>query len=99
MSTTLHISAPHGGIETLRLVADAVEHEISRLELSLRAAQHRLEPFEIRYGVSSEIFYATMAAEDLSGGDEEYIRWAGEYEFRERLRIRIEQLQGLRYEY
>jgi hypothetical protein len=99
MTATLHISTPDGGIETLRLVTAAVEHEITRLEMSLHAADRRLEPFEQQYNISSEMFYTTMAAEDLHGGDEEYIRWAGEYELRERLSTRLEHLRGLQYEY
>lgn len=99
MTATLHISAQRGGEETLRLVTSAVEHEVQRLEMALLAANRRLLPFEERYHITSEVFYTTMTAEDLSGGDNEYIHWAGEYELRERLRERWENLRSLRYDY
>lgn len=53
---------------------------IARLQAAIAAAKQRLAPFEQRYGVSSEYFMAEMAAEDLEGGDEEYVQWAGEYQ-------------------
>lgn len=99
MTATLHISTARGGQETLRLVTSAIAQEIARLEMSLSAADRRLVPFETRYAVSSDVFYSTMAAEDLSGGDDEYIQWAGEYELRLRLRERLENLRSLQYEY
>ena len=95
----LHISTREGNNEALALVTTAIEHEMTRLSLSLRAADKRLALFEQDYGVASDMFYRTMTAEDLRGGDEEYIRWAGEYELRERLRERLAQLEGLQYEY
>ena len=35
-----------------------------------------------------------MAAEDLEGGDDEYITWAGEYQLMQRLEQKLGQLQG-----
>lgn len=99
MAASLHITTSQSSLETLRLVSSAIEHEKTRLEVSVRAANRRLEGFERKYSVSSEEFYHTMAAEDLEGGDDEYIRWAGEYELRTRLFERLEQLRSLQYEY
>jgi len=42
-----------------------------------------------KYGVTSEHFIAEMAAEDLAGGDDEYINWAGEYDLREALKVKL----------
>ncbi|MBX7236025.1 MAG: hypothetical protein K1X65_16680 [Caldilineales bacterium] len=61
------------------------EDEIVRLRLAVAAAKERLAPFEQRYGVSSEYFMAEMAAEDLEGGDDEYVQWAGEWRLLKRL--------------
>ena len=47
--------------------------------------------------VSSEHFITEMHAEDLSGGDDEYIRWAGEYELMQRLQKKLQQLQEIEY--
>lgn len=46
------------------------------MQPAIAAAKQRLAPFEQRNGVSSEYFMAEMAAEDLEGGDEEYVQWA-----------------------
>ncbi len=59
--------------------------EDTRLRLAVAAAKERLAPFEQRYGVSSEYFMAEMAAEDLEGGDDEYVQWAGEWRLLKRL--------------
>jgi hypothetical protein len=99
MTSNLHISG--GDLETLRFVAQAVQHEIERLEMALLAANRRLEQFESMYNVSSDVFYESMAAEDMPGNnkDEQYIVWAGEIELRDRLRVRLERLQGIEYDH
>lgn len=71
------------------------EDETARLRLSIAAAQERLASFEQRYGVSSEYFIAAMAAEDLEGGDEEYVQWAGEFRLMERLAGKLHRRQSL----
>jgi hypothetical protein len=96
MTSNLHISG--GDAETLRFVAQAVQHEIERLEMVLAAANRWLEQLESTYNVSSDVFYESMAAEDLPGDnkDEQYILWAGEIELRDRLRVRLEHLQRIK---
>ncbi|HLF88204.1 MAG TPA: hypothetical protein VI451_04610 [Anaerolineales bacterium] len=81
---------------TLYLVRQAVERERARLELALELARKRLKPFEQKYGVSSQTFMQEMAAEDLEGGDQEYVRWAGEFILMERLADKLAQLQEIR---
>jgi len=39
-----------------------------------------------------------MAAEDLEGGDDEYVRWAGEYKLIQRLQEKLLKLQEISYE-
>lgn len=80
--------------ETRQLIESAVQREIARLEMALATARKRLTPFEEKYGVSSEQFMREMAAEDLEGGDDEYITWAGEYQLMQRLEQKLSQLQG-----
>ncbi len=82
---------------TLFLVRQAVEREIARLEISLKFARKRLAPYEQKYGVSSEDFMQEMAAEDLEGGDQEYVQWAGEYQLMTRLADKLAQMQELRF--
>ena len=79
------------------LIRQAVERETARLELSLELAQKRLQPFKQKYGVSSRYFIQEMTAEDLDGGDQEYVHWAGEYRLMERLATKLAQLQEIRF--
>ena len=74
-----------------------VESQIARLELGLQLARKRLVPFEQKYGVTSEYFISEMAAEDLEGGDDEYVRWAGEYKLMQRLQERLQELAETRH--
>jgi hypothetical protein len=75
----------------------AIEGEIVRLELALKLAKERLVPFEQKYGVTSEHFISEMAAEDLEGGDDEYVCWAGEYKLMQRLQEKLQRLQEINY--
>jgi len=38
-----------------------------------------------------------MAVEDLEGGDDEYVRWAGEYKLIQRLQEKLQQLLEIEY--
>jgi len=93
---TIHID-PAQNKQTLRLVEGAVQAEIARLALALELAKKRLARFEEKHHVTSEKFIATMAAEDLTGGDDEYVQWAGEYKLMQRLEEKLIQLKDLRF--
>lgn len=93
----LYVEPLDRGKQLLPLVRAAVNGEIVRLELALKLARERLLPFERRYGVSSEYFIAEMTAEDLQGGDDEYVQWAGEYRLMERLEEKLMGLREVRY--
>jgi hypothetical protein len=77
------------------LVRAAVASEVARLELALEMAHKRLKPFEEKYGVTSEQFMTEMAAEDLEGGDDEYVQWAGEYKLMGDLKEKLAQLREI----
>jgi len=83
--------------QLLPLVRAAVNGEIVRLGLALNLARERLLPFERKYGVSSEYFISEMVAEDLKGGDDEYVQWAGEYRLMQRLEEKLVRLQEVEY--
>lgn len=95
--SVIHITANGETDQLLQLVRSAIEGEIAKLELGLELAQKRLLPFEQKYGVSSDHFAAEMTAEDLTGGDDEYVRWAGEYRLMERLQTKLRRLQEVEY--
>lgn len=81
---------PKEPVQSLSLREPASEEdEIVRLQLAIAAAKERLAPFEQRYGVSSEYFMGEMAAEDLQGGDDEYVQWAGEWGLLQRLEEKL----------
>jgi hypothetical protein len=93
---TIHIE-PTQNKQVLRLVEEVVRSEVARLQLALELARRRLEPFEKKYHVTSDKFIASMAAEDLQGGDDEYVQWAGEYKLEQRLEDKLKQLKELRF--
>lgn len=94
--STVYINATHE-TETRQLIQSAVSREIASLELALKTARKRLTPFEKKYSITSEQFILEMASEDLDGGDDEYITWAGEYQLMRRLAQKLDRLQGIEY--
>ena len=95
--STIYVEPAQNANQVLSLVQSAIEGERTRLELALKLARERLVPFEQEYSVSSEYFISEMAAEDLKGGDEEYVRWAGEYRLMQRLQEKNRQLREINY--
>lgn len=93
----IYIKSEQKSQEMISLVKSAVESEIARLELALQMAEHRLMPFEQKYKVSSDYFIQNMFAEELTGSDDEYIQWAGEYKLKQRLHEKLQQLREIRY--
>lgn len=63
---------------SLRAVREAVEQQRLTLGHSLERTRKKLQQFEQRYNVETAYFLDSMTAEDLQGGDMEYVEWAGE---------------------
>ncbi len=95
--STLYVEPADRAQQLLPLVRAAVNGEIVRLELALKLAMERLLPFERKYGVTSNHFMEHMVAEDLQGGDDEYVQWAGEYHLLQRLEEKLARLQEVEY--
>ncbi|MBI5303179.1 MAG: hypothetical protein HY868_13685 [Chloroflexi bacterium] len=93
---TIYIE-PAQNTQVLHLVESAVQSEIARLQIALTLAKKRVSVFEEKYQTRSDKFIATMTAEDLKGGDDEYVQWAGEYKLLQRLEQKLNQLQGLHF--
>ncbi len=93
---TVHIEPKQNG-QVAQLVKSAVQAEIARLEVSLGLARKRVAPFEAKYKIASAKFITTMVAEDLQGGDDEYVQWAGEFKLMQRLEDKLRQLKELRF--
>ncbi|GAK60829.1 hypothetical protein U27_00727 [Candidatus Vecturithrix granuli] len=95
MSTTLYVKADQHQTAILQLVKSTIDVEITKLELAIEMADKRLEPFENRYHVTSEDFLRRFTAEDLDGGDDEYVCWVGEYRLKQRILEKLHYLRGI----
>ncbi|MGA9349883.1 MAG: hypothetical protein WBW48_13915 [Anaerolineae bacterium] len=65
----------------------------ARLRASIERTRRRLAQFEQRYDVDTAYFLQEMAAEDLEGGDLEYVEWAGEAKLLGRLEAELMELE------
>jgi len=80
------------------ILNDALQAEKNRISYALQLGQKRLELFEKKYGVSSEIFLSEWTAEKLEGKDIEYIEWAGEAKLYSRMRERLITIKEIKYD-
>jgi len=85
MSAVLSIHQHENALNILQLVHNTLDTEIQRLQLAIKLAKQRLAVYEAKYQVSSDYFIESMTAEDLSGGDDEYISWLGEFKLYQKL--------------
>jgi len=79
-------------------VLQAIETYKARLRASIERGKRRLAQFERRYGVDTAYFLREMTAEDLEGGDLEYVEWAGEAKLLEGLEAELMELEHARYQ-
>jgi len=79
-------------------VLQALETYKARLRASIERTRRRLTEFEHHYQVTTAHFLAEMAAEDLSGGDAEYVEWAGEAKLLAGLEAELGELEHARYQ-
>ncbi len=83
-----HPSAPQNG-----------DRSAATLRAGIQRTRRNLAVFEQRYGVTTAAFLLDMAAEDLAGGDLEYVEWAGEAGLLERLENELRELENVRSEF
>jgi len=76
---------------TETLLRAAIASQIERLQASAQSSRARLQAFQMRYGKE----LADVAAEDLEGGDLEYVEWAGEAEMLRRLEDDVRHLKKI----
>ena len=79
------------------LIKGAIESEIKNLQRSLEKTNKLLQEFETKYQVSSEFFWTNWTAETLSGGDDEYVSWAGEIKIKDKLINALQKLDTIEY--
>ena len=83
--------------QAVTILQEAIKTEELRLEHALNIAQKRLENFEKKYGVPSEVFINEWSSEDLEKRDIEYVEWAGEFKMFLRLKKKLSIFQGIEY--
>ena len=79
-------------------VLQAIESYKARLRASIERTRRRLAEFEQRYNVGTDHFLREMTAEDLEGGDLEYVEWAGEAKLLQGLEAELAELEHVRYQ-
>jgi hypothetical protein len=97
MSAILSIRNSSNANNVLHLVHSTIDAEVSRLQLAIQLAKQKLAVYENKYRVSSEYFMDSMTAEDLAGGDDEYIGWMGEFKLYQKLLAKQKTLQNIDY--
>jgi hypothetical protein len=84
-------------VQSSQMVVRALDTYKLRLQASIERTRRRLSGFERRYGVTTAQFLDSMSAEDLEGGDLEYVDWAGEAKMLDGLRSELAELEDARY--
>jgi hypothetical protein len=85
--------------EGVQSVLQAIEAYKTRLRAGIDRTKHRLQQFEEHYHVDTTHFLQKMVAEDLDGGDLEYIEWAGEAKMLAGLEAELAELEHARYQF
>ena len=87
----------YSGEDESSVVKSAIEAEIRRLEIGLNKTDKEIKKFEEKYSVTSRVFLERLSAEDLKGGDRDYIQWSGELKIRERILDALKKLKDIEY--
>jgi hypothetical protein len=83
--------------EGAQTVVQALDAYKAHLRAGIARTKQRLAVFESHYGVDTAHFLHEMTAEDLTGGDLEYVEWAGEAKLLEGLAAELRDLENARY--
>ena len=81
----------------LPVIQSAIAAKVKRIEIGLRKTEQEIQRFEAKYHLSSEKFMNDCTAEDLDGGDDEYVSWMGELQLREAIREELHLLSNIEY--
>ncbi len=92
---TLEIKSDIEDTETI--IRSAINAGIKRLEIGLNKTDKEIRKFEDKYKISSDIFIRKYSAEDMDGGDDEYISWMGEIKIREKINEELNKLKEIEY--
>jgi hypothetical protein len=81
-----------------QVAVQALETYKAHLRATIERTRLHLAEFEQRYGVTTAHFLERMTAEDLKGGDLEYVEWAGEARLLIGLEGELGELEHARYQ-
>lgn len=95
---TVHMVIELKREEGVQTVLQALEAYKTRLRTGIERTKQRLIVFENRYGADTPHFLQEMSAEDLKGGDLEYVEWAGEAKLLESLETELLELEDAHYQ-
>ena len=94
----LQIKSDSSDVESVKsLVKTAIESEIKNLLRSSEKTNQILLKFEDKYQISSDFFITHWTAENLVGGDDEYVSWAGEIQIKKKLINALQKLEAIEY--
>jgi hypothetical protein len=91
---TIQLTTP----QAAQIVIRALELYKAQLQTSINRTRRKLAYFEQQYNVTTERLLTQMTAEDLPGGDWEYVEWAGEAKLLAGLQAELEELEGASYQ-
>ncbi|MCP4400487.1 MAG: hypothetical protein GY801_24690 [bacterium] len=81
----------------LPIIQAAIAAKVKRVEIGLRKTDREIQHFEAKYHIPSEQFISDYTAEDLDGGDDEYVSWMGELHLRQAIWEELQLLQHIEY--
>ena len=81
----------------LPIIQSAIVAKVKRIEIGLRKTEQEIQRFETKYHIPSEQFLSDYTAEDLEGGDDEYVSWMGELTLRQAIWEELQLLQNIEY--
>lgn len=79
-------------------VVQALDAYKVRLRAGIARTKQRLAAFEARYSIETPRFLREWTAEDLAGGDLEYVEWAGEATILAGLEEELRELEDARFQ-
>jgi len=78
-------------------IRSAVCSEIKRFETGLNRTDREIRKFENKYQISYDIFVREYTAEDMDGGDDEYVSRMGEIKIRRKIAGELGRLKETEY--
>lgn len=92
---TLQIASDHQ--RALPLIQSAISAKVKRIEIGLQKTEREIQKFETKYHISSQQFMDAYTADDLEGGDDDYVSWMGELKLRQAIWEELLLLQNVEY--